>query len=108
MKYVACKGCKYLYEDRLCTRENGCDRLFEMPPKLPRGLSNEMVILRYLEQGNSITVKDATVLFGICTLRETIRDLRESGYNIQDEWVDGFNRRGNKVRFKRYFLVKEG
>lgn len=56
-------------------------------------------ILQHLRDGNSITFWDAVRDFGVMHLPRRIKDLKEAGHNITDEWETN----GEK-RFKRYRL----
>lgn len=65
-------------------------------------------ILDYMiEHKEGLTVVQAQHLFGTTELRKVVMDLKDKGYNICDVWEEGFNRFGDKVRFKRYFLLTE-
>lgn len=56
--------------------------------------------IRMLLASGKRTVADLTRATGFCDPRSYIRDLRESGVNVVDEWIvrDG-------VRYKRYWIV---
>jgi len=66
--------------------------------------TNNDVLLKYLKAGNIVTTRTAPEEIGIADVRANIRDLRDMGFNIQDKWVTGTNRRGRKTRYKEYFL----
>ncbi|MFG6660066.1 helix-turn-helix domain-containing protein [Sulfitobacter sp. 915] len=63
--------------------------------------SQNAMILAHLRAGRSITFFDAVERFGVLHLPRRVKDLREAGHTIGDEWV-----KANGKRFKRYFLVK--
>lgn len=65
------------------------------------------LIIRYLKKKNSITPMDAFHDLGITKLATRISEMRKKGYNFSDEWVDGVNRFGVEVRYKRYHLITE-
>ena len=44
---------------------------------------------------------------GIVNLSGRIAELRQAGHRIENQWADGRNRQGDKVRFVRYVLVEE-
>ena len=67
--------------------------------------SNNEILLKHLQDGNIVTTRTAPDKLGIADVRANIRDLRNMGYDIQDRWVVGENRRGNKTRYKEYFLT---
>ena len=68
--------------------------------------TQNMLLLSHLKKGNSITSLQAIRQFGITRLASRICDLRQSGINVQDEWLVEYNRYGQKTRFKKYFLAK--
>lgn len=68
--------------------------------------NNDDVLLKYLQNGNIVTTRTAPEELGIADVRANIRSLRAKGYEIQDEWKEDINRRGNKVRYKEYFIKK--
>ena len=46
---------------------------------------------------------DITIALGYCDPRSYIRDLKDKGVIIQDEWIDA----GDGVRFKRHWIANE-
>lgn len=64
-------------------------------------------ILKYIKDFGSITTWQAIMELGCTRLSEYIRQLRLE-FNIGDEWVHTKNRYGDKVEYKKYFLVNEG
>ena len=71
---------------------------------------SEQRVYKYLQTHKYITVNDAKEQLGTTELRKIVSDLRVKllplGYFIDDVWVESFNRFGDKVRYKRYFLKK--
>lgn len=63
-------------------------------------------VLEYIQRFGSITTFQAFVDLGCTRLSEYIRQLRLD-YSIQDEWINGTNRFGEKIKYKKYFM-KEG
>ena len=63
-------------------------------------------IMSYLERNESITPMEAFGDLGITKLATRISELRQNGVNIGDAYVDGHNRFGDPVRYKKYWLVK--
>lgn len=63
-------------------------------------------ILEYLEQHKTITTLESVLKLGITDPQHYIMELRNEGYLITDEWINGTNRVGRKIRFKRYRLEK--
>jgi hypothetical protein len=66
-----------------------------------KGLTQNQVILQFLEHGNSVTHLDALTLFGCARLAARIEDLRSMGHNIITETI-----KQNGKSFARYHLVK--
>lgn len=71
---------------------------------------SEQRVYKYLQAHKYITVNDAKEQLGTTELRKIVSDLRVKliplGYTIDDVWIESFNRFGDKVRYKRYFLKK--
>lgn len=82
-------------------------------------MSLEERVLEYLEKKNKmfsmvsnkwkygrrgITVREAFEVLGTTELRRIISRLRERGYTVHCIWEDGFNKHGDEVRYKRYFV----
>lgn len=63
-------------------------------------------VLEYIERFGSINTFQAFMDLGCTRLSEYIRQLRLE-YNIQDEWINGINRFGEKIKYKNYY-IKEG
>lgn len=63
------------------------------------------LIIRYLNKKNSITPMDAFHDLGITKLATRISEMRQKGYQFSDEWIDGVNKFGVEVRYKRYHLI---
>lgn len=68
---------------------------------------NEM-ILKYLEENNSITTYETFTELFITRLSARIYDLKEK-YNckFKEEWITKKNRYGKTCSFKKYILIKE-
>ena len=61
-------------------------------------------ILAYMEKHGSITQLEALTELGVMRLASRITNLRNSGYEIDCEWVTVTNRYGEKCRVKKYSL----
>lgn len=61
-------------------------------------------IKAYLQSGKILTSCTASREFLTADLRKYVSMLRNEGLKITDELVEN----GNKKRFKRYFIVKDG
>lgn len=61
--------------------------------------SQNKAILAHLKKGRSITFWDAVKDFGVMHLPRRIKDLKEAGHPITDEWETR-----NGKRYKRYRL----
>lgn len=68
-------------------------------------LTMKQRILNYIKDFGSITTAQAFTDLGCTRLSEYIRQLRLE-FNIDDEWVKSTNRYGEKVEFKKYFIVE--
>lgn len=64
-------------------------------------LTQNELVLKYMETGNGITHMDALTLFGCARLAARIDDLKKMGHNIISEDV-----KRNGKTFSRYHLVK--
>lgn len=67
-------------------------------------------VYKYLQTHPYITVNDCKEVLGTTELRKIVSDLRikliPEGYTIDDVWETSYNRFGDKVRYKRYFLKR--
>lgn len=63
-------------------------------------------VLNYMNSFGSITTIQAFRDLGITRLSEYIRQLRLE-YDVADKWLERKNRYGEKVRFKKYWIVKK-
>lgn len=67
-------------------------------------------VYKYLQTHKFLTVNDCKEILGTTELRKIVSDLRikliPEGYTIESVWTTSFNRYGDKVRYKRYFLKK--
>lgn len=63
-------------------------------------LSQEKMIIRFLEEGGSVTSWEASTMFNCLRLSARILSLKKKGYVIKDKWVT----LPNKKRVKRYFV----
>ena len=61
-------------------------------------------VLRYMNDYGSITTRQAFVDLGCTRLSEYIRQLRLE-YDIADKWIQRKNRYGEKVHFKKYWII---
>lgn len=62
-------------------------------------------ILKYMQEFGGITTFQAFTDLGCTRLSEYIRQLRQD-MTIKDEWLKTTNRYGEKVEYKRYYIVK--
>ena len=67
---------------------------------------NEM-ILNYMQAFGSITQIEALKEFGCMRLASRINDLKNMGYKISSEKVLTKNRYGKKIKFAKYKLLEE-
>lgn len=70
-------------------------------------------ILFLLKRDGSVTAGGLMRDCGIGSPRKRLSELKRSpvleaeGYEIVDQYEDGYNRYGDPVRYKRYFLVRK-
>ena len=62
-------------------------------------------IIDYMRARGSITTKIAMTELGVLRLASRIHELRSSGYNIGDVYINVHDRYGNETRVKKYFIV---
>ena len=71
---------------------------------------SEQRVYKYLQTHKFLTVNDCKEILETTELRKIVSDLRikliPEGYTIDDVWQTSFNRFGDKVRYKRYFLKR--
>lgn len=67
-------------------------------------MSQEDMILEYMETNRGITQAEAIEKFGCYRLGARIFDLKERGVQIDTMMEDGVNRFGVKTRYARYFV----
>lgn len=51
-------------------------------------MSQAKRLLKYLQDGHRITIMESYELFGITSLHRRLSDIREMGYEIEDEWLE--------------------
>ena len=69
--------------------------------------TQKLMILKYLEDHETITTLESVYELGITDPQHYIMELRKEGYLITDQWISGTNRVGRKIKYKRYRLEKE-
>ena len=69
-------------------------------------IHQQMLVLNHLQKKSGITSWEAIEKYGITRLSAVIFNLREIGWDIQDKWIEEYNRYGQKTKFKKYFLNK--
>lgn len=62
-------------------------------------------IINYIREFGSITSSDAYKDLGITQLGARVDGLKKEGYSFKTEWESGKNRYGDKIDYKRYYLV---
>jgi hypothetical protein len=62
-------------------------------------MTQQNVILAYLQKGNTLTPIDALTMFGCFRLAARIQDLRDSGHDIKTRIV-----KAEGKRYAEYFL----
>ena len=61
-------------------------------------------LLKYLQEGNKINPLKAWEILGIYRLSARIFDLAEQGNFISSNFIEVYNRFGEKTRVKEYYL----
>ena len=59
-------------------------------------------LLAYLQDGHTITPREADEMWGCTRLGARVYDLKRMGHNIISEREDGVNRLGEKCHWARY------
>ena len=72
--------------------------LVETPKDMPKISNRQTKVLNLLRQGR-YSATDITMALGFCDPRSYIRALRDKGFKIVDEWVEG-----EDTRFKKYWI----
>lgn len=67
-------------------------------------MSQNDMILNYLQNNGSLTQADAISLFGCYRLGARIFEIRSLGFDVRREMEQGVNRFGEKTRYARYWL----
>jgi len=69
-------------------------------------MSQEDMILEYMETHRGITQAEAVEALGCYRLSARIADLRDRGVNVERVMEEGKNRYGVPTRYARYFLKR--
>lgn len=69
--------------------------------------AQERRLLEYMQTHRCVSRYTGMAKCGIANVPEIIRRLKVSGVQIGDEWKTKTNRYGEKVRYKRWFLLEE-
>lgn len=64
-------------------------------------------ILQYIRRFGSISSWEAYQELGITQLGARVDNLKKEGYQFRTEWESSTNRYGEKVDYKRYYLVDD-
>lgn len=67
-------------------------------------MNQHILILDFLRKYGTLTPYQAFECLGITKLATRISELRAKNVDIKDVWVEDFNRFGQKVRYKKYFI----
>ena len=68
--------------------------------------TQKQFVLEYLKRRGSITSYESFQYLFDTRLSDKIYQLKKDGYKFKSETVTKKNKLGNKVQFKRYFLVE--
>lgn len=64
-------------------------------------------VMKYIEDFGSISSFEAYKDLGITQLGARIWELKKDGIEIRARWKNAFNRYGDKVLYKEYYLEEE-
>lgn len=64
-------------------------------------------LLAMMKGGKRVSSMDAFQTLGITRISATVFELRKDGIKVLDEWKEGLNRFGEKVRYKVFFMEDE-
>ena len=67
-------------------------------------MSQNGMILDYLQKGYTLTQAEAISLFGCYRLGARIFEIRELGFDIRKSMEQNVNRFGENVRYARYWM----
>ena len=73
--------------------------------KSDKEVSQTSEVLRYLQEGHTITSMEAIQMFGATRLSAIIYNLRHDGYDIIAETQTCKNRYGHITRYATYYLA---
>lgn len=68
-------------------------------------MSQNAMILEYLQNGHTLTQAEAIALFGCYRLGARIFEIRELGFDIRRNMEEAKNCFGDNVRFARYWMA---
>ena len=68
-------------------------------------MTQQEMIIDYMEANKYITPADAFVDLSITKLATRVSELKRAGYAICDEWVEDKNKFGQPVRYKKYWIA---
>lgn len=64
-------------------------------------------VMKYIEDFGSISSFEAYKDLGITQLGARIWELKKDGIEIRTRWKNSFNRYGDKIVYKEYFIGEE-
>ena len=64
------------------------------------------LVLNHLNEHGSITSLEAMNEYGIMRLASRISDLKRTGVKIHSKTIAGVSRRGEKIHYSQYSLIK--
>ena len=67
-------------------------------------MTQKEIVFEYLKRNKTITSKECMDKLDICDLQKAIQLLRDDNIKISDEWIKKTNKRGRKIKFKKYKL----
>ena len=67
-------------------------------------MNQHTLILDFIRKYKTLTPYQAYECLGITKLATRISELRAKGVKIKDVWEENYNRYGQKVRYKKYYI----
>ena len=67
-------------------------------------MNQHILILDFIRKYGTLTPYQAFECLGITKLATRISELRAKNVEIKDVWVEDYNRYGQKVRYKKYYI----
>lgn len=87
------------------TRENSRENEKHLNANRPRFNCQCKLVIELLKSGEVLTTRKALLNYNIGDLRRRIKDLKDSGIEIQEDWE--LDSEGKTTRFKKWWIKNE-